>query len=215
MRKIIIALLLSLAISCSKKVYPIKENAEAISEPFKKYFENGILEVEGTTKNGIKIGVWKTYRKDETLFIVEHFNPYGQINGEKKYFYENGGIWRTSHWKNGERLPNSKEITYFRDGKKIQNIEHFDKNGNSYKTEGYYSNGQLKILYTYNKGKKSSRKVYYENGQLDMSGVFINGKPHKEWIYYYENGQVMLHRVYNQGVLVSQTIYDENGKIKN
>ncbi len=124
-------------------------------------------------------------------------------------------IWRTSLWKNGERLPNSKEIQYFNDGKTIQSISYFDENADICKAEGYHPNQQLRAVHIYNNGEVQSYKFYYENGRLDRSGAFKNGKPHEDWVYYYENGQISFHRVYHEGVIINETLYNENGKIIN
>ena len=65
------------------------------------------LYMEGHSKNGVKIGTWKSYFKaNQQLKYVKHFDALGNAIGEWKTYYDSGEIFTIDNYTNNS--PNGK-----------------------------------------------------------------------------------------------------------
>lgn len=131
--------------------------------------------IQGNLKDGLKVGVWKSwYPQTGHLQSIESWKN-GLLNGRVEKFSEDGRtLLYKNYYKNG--LLHGKNIDYSQ-GKKtitafytkgIQNGKFTELNAqDSTLTKGKYKNG-LKIgwFYVYKQGKQSPiQKKFYKNGQ--------------------------------------------------
>ena len=151
--------------SWSVSLYDLVEREDLYYEKFTDVPFNGKVtgNPQGLIKNGVKEGVWVTYRDD------------GQL--EQKGNYKNGiaeGAW-VSYWENGQ----------------LSHKENY-KNGKAEGAWiGYYENGQLSYKGNYKNGVKEGAWVYYyENGQLEEKGNLKNWSKEGAWVSYREDGTV-------------------------
>lgn len=94
--------------------------------PYKKFYPNGMLEVEGAFLNGERSGLWTSYhpggnKQSESYYIN------GVLDGKSVVFYSNGQVWYIGYYTNGKN-----------DGQWI----YFDKEGTLVK-EVVYQNGTV------------------------------------------------------------------------
>ena len=115
--KKLLPLLLLILIGCSKEpinmnemlvernyVYYTRDTNQPYSGPVFKLYENGQFEWEGTLKNGIENGPFKTYHKYYPNGLsIEGTYKDGELHGPYKTYYENGQIYEEATFKNGNR----------------------------------------------------------------------------------------------------------------
>ena len=128
--------------------YPGGKGQTVSFGPFKKYFYDGQLKIEGTYTDGptnweTQIGIWKYY--------------YG--NGQLRVYNDNDNKTYKSYNRNGQI---KEEGVLFG----LQKPE-----------KSYFENGQLQLEGTYKDGKEDGIwKQYHENGQLKQENTYKNGK---------------------------------------
>ncbi|WP_310992976.1 toxin-antitoxin system YwqK family antitoxin [Aequorivita marina] len=124
-----------------------------------------VLYMEGNSKDGVKVGTWKSYFKEnKQLKYVKHFDDKGNATGEWKTYYETGELYLIENYLNNR--PHGKQVEYFKNG----NISSVGKN----------LDGQKEGLWNY----------YYEDGTLRSERAFKNGVANGKYIDYFKNGKV-------------------------
>ena len=123
--------------------------------------------------------------KDGQVKSIENFKN-GKLNGEFKEFFENGSLFQTGTFKNGDM----KNIKVFYENGKLkfeQNLK--DRKG---KYRGYYPNGQLEVEGEVFQGDEIGLWKYYnENGNLSSEGMYKEGKKVGEWKFYKTDGNLL------------------------
>ena len=123
--------------------------------------------------------------KDGQVKSIENFKN-GKLNGEFKEFFENGSLFQTGTFKNGDM----KNIKVFYENGKLkfeQNLK--DRKG---KYRGYYPNGQLEVEGEVFQGDEIGLWKYYnENGNLSSEGMYKEGKKVGEWKFYKTDGSLL------------------------
>lgn len=109
-----------------------------------------ILYMEGYSKNGIKVGSWKSYfKKNNQLKYSKYFDDFGNATGEWKSYYDSGELYLVENYLNNQL--NGKQTVYF-------------KNGNIL-SEGNLKNGKYEGIWKY----------YNEKGALVREKQFKDG----------------------------------------
>ncbi|MFB9052138.1 toxin-antitoxin system YwqK family antitoxin [Formosa undariae] len=109
------------------------------------------LYMEGYSKNGLKIGVWKSHFKDDNrLKYVKEFDAAGNPSGEWKSYYDSGELYT---------------------------VENFLKNKAHGTQTSYFKNGNISAIGEKANGREHGIwKYYYDNGTLASEKTFTNGK---------------------------------------
>ncbi len=130
-----------------------------------KFFTSkGKLISEGKMDGKTFVGAWKYYQKNsDNLLILENFNIYGQLDGERFVYYEKGKIAEKQNYKSG-KLDGVSEW-YSEKNTVLKEFLYVD--GELHGPSKYYSpKGNLLAEGQYKRGKKDSVWKYYENGTL-------------------------------------------------
>ncbi|PCI31270.1 MAG: hypothetical protein COB60_12260 [Flavobacteriaceae bacterium] len=199
MKKSIICILFSILIY----------NANA--QEYKKYFDNGQIEVIGNFENGKKNGKWKLYNGNGQLVMIINYEN-GVVNDQWKSFHKNGQLKVIGNYEKEER---NDEWKYYHENGKLEEIGNYEYGKRNGEWKSYFENGKLEAIGNYKNGKENGEwKYYYENGQLGEIGNFEYGIENGEWKYYYENGQLQEIGNYEYGKENGQwKKYDENGNL--
>ena len=146
------------------KLAATKVFSETTDEADVKFYSlKGMIISEGKMNGRLHIGTWRYYHKNsDQLMTIENFNDQGQLDGERKVYYENGQV--------------AEELTYV-DGMKHGKALYYAMNGVVIK-EYMYINDQLD-------GPSSH---FDENGVIQIKGDYRKGKKHGIWTYY-RNGE--------------------------
>ena len=152
--------------------------SESRDGPFKSYFENGKLRVEGTYKDG-KLEEERIYYENGQLRIEQTFTNgnFGTLlDGPYKSYYENGQLSVESIYQDGEIVESK---TYYRNGT-LESEEFYvvlykygdsEKHG-TWKT--YYNDGTLKSEKKYDQGRKDGLfQEYNSSGKLIREEIYI------------------------------------------
>lgn len=128
------------------------------------YTSRGKVISEGQMNGKIYIGDWKYYQKNSNgLLILEHYNSFGNLEGERTVYYKNGQITEKQYYKNGKLEGES--ISYSENAVVLKQF--------------IYVNDELHGV----------SKYYNPKGDLITEGRYKNGKKHGIWKFY-ENGKL-------------------------
>jgi len=164
-------------------------------------------------KNGNKYRVEQFYFENDLLKKIVEFNEFG-INGTSKSYYQNGNVYHSSIYENGEQIGPS---IYYRENGMIEYMSlnnKFSANALYYENGhikrltlpyfcqsdsdsqmganiqyGFWESGQISFLTIFDAGIQSF-KEFYIDGQLSAEGFILNSIWNKvgQWTYYYKNG---------------------------
>lgn len=95
--------------------------------------------------------------------IEEHFNDNGQLNGERKVFYQSGKLAETAQYENGKLEGESKWLT--EDGKALR-VSIYAADQLNGKTVNYDSSQNITSVGDYEKNRKVGIWKYYEGGKI-------------------------------------------------
>lgn len=152
---------------------------------------------ENEYKNGIRVGIWKTYSIDGGLlkedfydeeiitvngFLGHKYKEYHNIIGtlalieEKSFgkaYYKNGNI--KAEWENKNFEKNGQYREFHENGELKMEVKY--NNGTRYGIMNkYYPDKKLKEIWNYNeKGERIFVKKYYNDGQLKTEWIYENG----------------------------------------
>lgn len=112
---------------------------------YKRYYENGHIEIEVPYRNNIKEGLVKAYY-DTGEIESEILYKAGKIHGIGKWYYKNGSLEESSNFINGIRVGEGfdyykngliKRYLFYADTEELYYISNYDENGNSVSEEGH------------------------------------------------------------------------------
>jgi antitoxin component YwqK of YwqJK toxin-antitoxin module len=113
------------------------------------------------------------YKGTEQLRQINEFED-GDLDGNRKRYYEDGQLREENNYKIGEKDGNQKD--YFEDGKLKFNLN-YKMGKQDGRNRGYYENGELKFDNNKEFGlKDGSQKKYYDTGQLNYDSNYEMGK---------------------------------------
>ena len=142
-----------------------KEFSENDNNAFVKFYtSNGKLISEGQMDGKTYIGEWKYYQNDsDKLFILEHYNNQGELDGERFVYYPSGVIAEKQNYLNG--VLNGFSFIYSENNIVLNEYDYKDG-----KLDGvskvYNTKGDLTIEGAYKQGQKQGMWKYYEEGRL-------------------------------------------------
>jgi len=174
----------------------IRNYKEGELDGYQKMDYSQVLYMEGYSKDGLKIGTWKSYFKEnKQLKYLKHFDDYGNATGEWKSYYDSGELFLIENYSSNKAT--GKQIEYFKNG----NISSIGEKRNE-QNDGIW-------------------KYYYEDGTLLCEREFENGVANGKYIQYFKNGKVHkigtkqnfkkvgTWKIYNnQGDLIETVSYD-------
>ncbi|MFI1771411.1 toxin-antitoxin system YwqK family antitoxin [Thalassobellus citreus] len=142
------------------------------------YTSKGKLISEGQMDGKIYIGTWKYYqKKSDTLLILEHYDNFGKLDGERLVYYKNGQIAEKQFYKSGKLEGES--FLYSEENKVLKSFVYV--NGELHGISKYYSpDGGLLVEGNYKRGKKDGVWKYYENGVLKEEKDFTYKPKYKK-----------------------------------
>lgn len=119
---------------------------------------------EGKMRGKTYIGTWKYYQlRSDRLLTLEHYDDFGNLEGERIVYYPNGQIAEKQFYKAG----------------KLEGLSTWYSQRNIVIKEFTYANGKLHGI----------SKYYTPQGDLMVEGQYKNDKKHGIWKYY-ENGEL-------------------------
>ncbi|MBN1339178.1 MAG: toxin-antitoxin system YwqK family antitoxin [Bacteroidales bacterium] len=199
--------------------------------PWKYFYENGNVRVEGEYKNGLEHGYFKEYTEDGNLISTSKFvdgilqedvSELAKLDIKREY-YPDGKVKIMASFKDGVAEGVRREYSEEGDiikgfvfikgnvvGEGITNDEGF-RDG---PWKEYYFSGALKAEGMYDKGKRSGEwKFYHPNGEIEQTGKYNKeGKEDGTWTWYYPEGLLQREETYFNGMRDGYSVeYDENG----
>jgi antitoxin component YwqK of YwqJK toxin-antitoxin module/Tfp pilus assembly protein PilF len=165
--------------------------------PFKDYYWNGAIRLEGSYTNEQNDGNHKSYFPNGGVLCEFNYNK-GVQNGKNTCYWPNGTKSSEHTFVNGK--VEGVGISYNEAGDKIRE---FNFTNGSYNGKGmtYYDGKQLKSTIEYaNDLESNDSKEFYPNNQLKKETIYKNGKISK-FLYYDLNGD-----------LIEESLYDDKGK---
>ncbi|MGF1766355.1 hypothetical protein L4D06_03060 [Enterovibrio makurazakiensis] len=172
------------------------------------YFDTqGRLEKQGAFENGVKQGVWLTFR-DDNKHIVSSYKR-GLRQGDLQEYYPNGNLFFHCTMQNDQC---NGQYTIYHENNTVAEKGSFLGGYKEGPVTNYYESGAIYIKANYSRGHFIDYfESYYENGTLESKGhyksqfgytddaygnssiIAITGSDHDgDWLYYHDNGQ--LHR---------------------
>lgn len=79
--------------------------------PYKHFFENGVVSLQGNLKNGLYDGAWETYQSDGTLSTRTNFKD-GKRDGVSESYHSDGTVSQRIHYKDGKKDGLFEEFNY-------------------------------------------------------------------------------------------------------
>lgn len=128
------------------------------------YSSKGAVISEGQMDGKLYLGTWKYYQKNtKDLLILEHYNSFGNLEGERLVYYKNGQIAEVQNYKNGTLEGES--VLYSENGVVLKTFIYV--NGALHGVSKYYNpKGELITEGRYKNGKKDGVWTFFENGTL-------------------------------------------------
>lgn len=202
--------------------------------PWKYYYENGIVRLEGNYKRGLEHGYFKEYDREGNLLAtakyengqkIEDAKEIARLEVRKDYYPDGSPKIVATYNKEGEPEGIRREYAedgtiessyIFRNGIMIGEGIITEKGERDGYWREYYDDG---TLYAEGKYEKDVRvgpwKFYHKNGIVRQEGTYnAEGKPEGEWFWYYDSGNILREEYYYLGSLDGLMVeYDENGKV--
>ncbi|MEM6892497.1 MAG: toxin-antitoxin system YwqK family antitoxin [Bacteroidota bacterium] len=181
------------------------------------FFDNGNRYSEVVVLDSFPNRVCKFFNTKDSLQIIEKYlndTLYSMIyeDGHYQGYHTNKGNLKCE----GKIIENKQEgkwTYYFEDGITVSQLIDFENNYYHGTREDFYESGELKVSFSYEKGKKNGEAIryfkngrikevnsyknslengrhlrYFEDGSIEYSGTFWNGKEIDTCIWYYPNG---------------------------
>jgi antitoxin component YwqK of YwqJK toxin-antitoxin module len=200
---------------------------------WKYFYDNEKIRLEGTFKDDKRNGYFKEYDQEGNLLTVKKFiNDTEQIEVQetaslklKTDYYPDGKVKTVGSY-NGD-TPEGVRREYNQEGKitggyvftkgVLTGEGITDEEGNK---EGdwkqYYTDGTLRSVGSYSKGKTIGNwKYYYENGKLESEGKYTkSGLPDGLWRWYFEDGSIRRSQSFIAGMEDGEyEEHDETGRL--
>lgn len=131
------------------------------------YTSTGKVISKGQMNGKHFVGKWVYYHKNsEVVMTEEHFNDQGQLEGNRKVFYDNGQL---------------AEDTYYKEGKLNGFCSWYGKNGLLIKQQTYQDDLLHGVCIYYDTEDRVSSKGEYKNNlKVGVWQYFVNGELTKE-----------------------------------
>ena len=187
------------------------DDAGELDGPYKEYFDNGELSIEGTYRHGQPEGTARLYHYCGAL---RETRPYqgGSINGEAVFYYPNGKLQRRAAYKADKQ--EGPETAYYPDGT-VEYRYQYAADQPQGPGEVFYANKQLEKKCVFDHGElHGPYTYYYTNGQVSSTGTYDHGQRTGPWHDFYASGQPSSDATYNAaGELHGPYLdYDRDGK---
>jgi len=140
---------------------------------YKQYYDNGkTIKMEGQVKDGLPVGIWRTYYSSGNLQSVANYDA-GDLQGDVFYYFD----------KKPEQL--MVETHYDEDLLEGDYLE-------------YWQNGAQKANLHYDDGKLSGEALYfYQTGKIKLKGKYRKGEKKGKWLFYDKKGKVIRKKRYS------------------
>lgn len=184
------------------------------------YYPNGERSAKGMYYAGERTGDWKLYDENGSWLSAKAHYEYGDLNGTRTEYYENGEENSELDFRNGNR--NGYLKVFYIDGT-LQSEGWYvdgDKQGDWYdynqrglvQSHRYYINGNLYGFQEYydEKGKKDE-EMYFRNNEIwnrtrfDSTGTviykYVSDNGNGVYDFKYANGQTLIKQTYKGGIL--------------
>lgn len=141
------------------------EHSTAKDGEFKSYYPSGRLHRIAMTRYGKAAdGVVRTYYESGELFeTVDYKNDL--MNGEKRWFYKNGGLLTKTPFVNGKA---TETTSYYEDGRTPASKFNFSGE-NNFVIRKFDPDGDLQYVDTFRNNVKVNRKAYDKEGRLKFN----------------------------------------------
>ncbi|MCX6234683.1 MAG: toxin-antitoxin system YwqK family antitoxin [Bacteroidetes bacterium] len=200
--------------------------------PWKFFYDNGIVRMEGTYTNDKRNGYFKEYDRNRNLVSVsKYINDLLQEDvaeiadlDVRTDYYPNGKIKTVASFKNN--IPEGVRREYAEDGK-INRAFIFKEGvitGEGIISETgikegpwkeYFNDRSLQAEGRYSNGKRIGEwKFYYPGGTLEQTGAYTSGDPEGTWTWYYPSGNLLREENYLNGLPDGNVVeYDDDGTL--
>lgn len=211
----ILVLLVSFSLNTltAQKINQFDENNKRTGV-WRKYYSNNTIRYEGEFLHGKEIGVFKFYRKSNSIFpsITKSYNSKND-SVKVNFFSDKGKLETSGFFINKIRV--GKWEYYFTNGKLLSE-EFYDKGKLNGFLINYYPNGKItEETYYKNNKKEGVSKKYSSDGILIEEINYQNDKPNGLAKYYELNGSLKERGVYKDGKRVGKWEYFLDGEITN
>jgi len=152
-------------------------------------YDDGKVKAEGTTKDGVKVGLWKFYYKDGTLMAEEQYSEEGLLHGKVRRYDFKGRLSTVETWKDGLEEDTAYE---------------------------YYPSGKIFRKGNYKEGLQEGEWfTYYENGVVKDKGMYSLGRATGTWLFYDKSGRLLHEATYINGIKEGPArFFDKKGNVE-
>jgi len=173
------------------------------------FHNSGEFRAKGLYSNDKRIGEWVFFYPNTKVEQKGKFDKRGRLQGDWKWFYENGALLREEVYL--DNLRNGTMIEYTEDGKIITKGEYIDD-----LKEGiwFYEAPEYKEIGKYVNDKPDSlwKQFYMPKEKIKFEGKYVNGDEEGKHIFYFQNGRKMTEGFYSGGLKENDwKFYDESG----
>ncbi len=138
--------------------------------PYKEFYKDGTLKMEGPYSEGKRNGQFKFYDEQGRLTCESNYREY-ELTGVTRCYHSNGNVEKEEYWDGTEH-----KLTIFDEQGKPQNgiLKNYDKNGRL-RFETSYKNGILDgmmKIYTSSGEEKVFAEKLYKDGKLISEKLF-------------------------------------------
>lgn len=173
------------------------------------FHNSGEFRAKGLYMNDKRISDWVFFYPNSKIEQKGNFDKRGQLQGEWKWFYENGALLREEIYL--DNLRNGMMIEYTEEGKIITKGEYVDD-----LKEGvwFYETPEYKEIGKYVNDKPDSlwKQFYMPKEKIKFEGKYVNGDEEGKHLFYYQNGRKMTEGFYSGGLKQNDwKFYDEAG----
>lgn len=201
--------------------------------PWKYFYPEGMVRLEGSYNHGLENGYFKEYDKDGNLLSTAKYAEGVKLEDVaelikldvRKDYYPDGKVKIAATYNKAGKLEGVRreyspegavEKSYiFKNGIMIGEGIVTEKGERDGFWKEYYNDGKLRAEGKYNKDvREGAWKFYLENGETEQEGNYVKGKPEGDWRWYYPGGELLREESYYNGLQDGMmTEYDEAGKV--
>jgi uncharacterized protein len=217
----------------SREIINRYDNSGRKHGPWKYFYDDGKLRMEGYYKHGLESGYFKEYDKNGNLLTAAKFADGVKLEDVaelvkldvRKDYYPDGKVKVAATYNKEGKMEGvrreyaedgSVEKSYiFRNGIMIGEGIVTEKGERDGFWKEYFDDGKLRAQGKFKKDMKEGLWTYYHpNGNVEQEGTYFNGKPEGEWRWYYPDGQTLREENYFNGLEDGDmTEYDEEGNV--
>ena len=176
-------------------------------------YENGnIKEVYGVNKDGLKNGLYKSFREDGTLSEESNFKQ-DQLSGTRKVYFPDGKQVEIVENYQADVME-GEHVVYYPSGAKLIESSFTGGKMNGLLTK-YFEDGNIMETVTFKDNVENGPfKEYYANGKIQWEGSFLNGDQEFGLLQQYDETGILIKKMMCDSLGVCQTIWTpEKGDI--